>query len=107
MIIISHNLKQWEEKKIYIKVNRIKIKTKNLSLNSNGSTNMKSSNKVNLNKITCHPISKHTYKITNNSLLFSLNRQKINRKLIIMYKIKIKSKRKLLLKDNNKQGDLI
>lgn len=55
-------------------INKIKsriklIKTKNLSLNSNGSTNTKSSNKINRNKITHHPILKPTYKIINNSLL--------------------------------------
>ena len=95
---------------MHTKVNRIKskiikIKTNNLNLSSNGSTNMRSSNKINLKKITCHPISKHTYKITNSSLPFLLNMQKINRKIIIMYKLKIKSKRKLKSKNSNKQED--
>lgn len=88
MIRTNHNEKLLEETKIYKRtimhreINKIKsriklIKTKNLSLNSNGSTNMKSNNKFNLNKITCHPILKPTYKIINNSLLslFSLHKK--------------------------------
>lgn len=77
--------------------NRIKLKRiKNISLNSNGSTNMKSNNKINLNKITCHPISKHTYKIINNSLLSLHSKHTIKQKIIEQLKIKIKIKRKIL-----------
>lgn len=76
---------------------RIKMKRiKNISLNSNGSTNMKSNNKINLNKITCHPISKHIYKIINNSLLSLHSKHTIKQKIIEQLKIKIKIKRKIL-----------